>query len=642
MSIRLINPSGEENIAPTLRSRSKSVTDLMSNAIKAGPRPPAKRNALGDVTNRGLVPRESNGQQLKIDALLNPHNVPPLAENKAPTVSISSQDLYRQSDRRVPAWERDKRFDSRGLDILASIASTDFSVPSSRPDVYHLGEPESTRPFPFTSETLGPGQLVRDSAIFVEERFTDRFDANTEPWLPPPSAACPSLAGRHFKSQPQLKVEQPTLRRTQSKQFERTPGNISHATVMQGAPAAMIATSHAAAHGGHSALTCLPANQERLTNDDESCDFDFCQDCDLNLDADDSRAVQIYSEGNESRDEPVEYEVMELYTTTYGLPPKTLLGPRHPVIAPSHYSACDLEEINAAKLVIGGTVAYQDLLDDMSDPYMVAGYSEEIFSYMHELEARMLPYTHYMDGQEDLDWHMRSILIGWIVEVHDRFHLLPETLYLAVNYIDRFLCGKIVSTAKLQLVGATALLVATKYEEISCPEIREIAAVVDNCYSNNEIMKAERYMLTMLRFELGWPGPMNFLRRISKADCYDVETRTMAKYFLELALVDSRFVSTLPSYLAAATHCLAMLILEKGYWKFLHVYYSGFTYRQLLPAIQTLLHCCERPLLHHESVFKKYSTERFQSTSRVVQRSLSRGFSLPDHRYVGRPVAYHE
>ncbi|PHH80647.1 hypothetical protein CDD82_1629 [Ophiocordyceps australis] len=405
----------------------------------------------------------------------------------------------------------------------------------------------------------------------------------------------------------------------------------------------MIANSHATAHDGHTALIPLPANQEHLANDCESCDLEVCQDCELNLEVDDSRPVQIYSQGNESRDEHVGYEGIELYMTTYdGLPPKTVLDPTHPVIAPRRYSACDLEEINAAKLVIGGTVAYQDLLDDMSDPYMVAGYSQEIFTYMHELETRMLPYTHYMDGQEEVDWRMRSILINWIVDVHDRFRLLPETLFLAVNYIDRFLCGKIVSTAKLQLVGVTALLVATKYEEISCPEIREIGSVVENCYSDNDIIKAERYMLTMLGFELGWPGPLNFLRRISKADSYDVETRTMAKYFLELALVDYRFVSTLPSYLAAATHCLAMLILEKGYWKFLHVYYSGFTYRQLLPAIQTLLNCLERPLWHHESVFTKYTEERFQSTSLVVQRVLSSGFVLPNHRYVGGPVAYHE
>ena len=69
---------------------------------------------------------------------------------------------------------------------------------------------------------------------------------------------------------------------------------------------------------------------------------------------------------------------------------------------------------------------------------------------------------------------MRSILIDWVVQVHQRFNLLPETLFLTVNYIDRFLSCKIVSLGKLQLVGATAIFVAAKYEEVQCPTISEI------------------------------------------------------------------------------------------------------------------------------------------------------------------------
>lgn len=161
---------------------------------------------------------------------------------------------------------------------------------------------------------------------------------------------------------------------------------------------------------------------------------------------------------------------------------------------------------------------------------------------------------------------MRAVLMEWIVQVHSRFALLPETLFLTVNYIDRFLSAKVVSISKLQLVGATALLVASKYEEINCPSLTEIVYMVDNGYSPDEILKAERFMLSMLGFELGWPGPMSFLRRVSKADDYDLDTRTLAKYFLELTIMDERFVASPPSYLAAGAHCLSRLILGKGHW----------------------------------------------------------------------------
>ena len=161
---------------------------------------------------------------------------------------------------------------------------------------------------------------------------------------------------------------------------------------------------------------------------------------------------------------------------------------------------------------------------------------------------------------------MRSVLMDWIVQVHFRFNLLPETLFLCVNYVDRFLSHKVVSLGKLQLVGATALLIAAKFEEVTAPSIQEMVYMVDRGYSFDEISKAERFMLTILNFELGWPGPMSFLRRISKADDYDLETRTVAKYFLELTIMDERFVSTPPSFAAAGAHCLARLMLQKGCW----------------------------------------------------------------------------
>lgn len=161
---------------------------------------------------------------------------------------------------------------------------------------------------------------------------------------------------------------------------------------------------------------------------------------------------------------------------------------------------------------------------------------------------------------------MRSVLMDWLVQVHLRFSLLPETLFLCINLIDRFLSCKVVSLAKLQLVGATAIFIAAKYEEINCPSLQEIVYMVDNGYDAEEILKAERFMLTMLQFELGWPGPMSFLRRISKADEYDFETRTLAKYFLELTIMDERFVGSPPSFTAAGAHCLARLMLHKGTW----------------------------------------------------------------------------
>ncbi|KAF4551168.1 G2/mitotic-specific cyclin-4-like protein [Elsinoe fawcettii] len=297
------------------------------------------------------------------------------------------------------------------------------------------------------------------------------------------------------------------------------------------------------------------------------------------------------------------------------------------VLAPK-YTAAIRAEIASAKELVEANRTPEEIEDDQWDMSMVAEYGEEIFDYMRVLEERMRPNPHYMDLQTECQWSMRAVLLDWLVQVHARFQLLPETLFLSVNYIDRFLSCKVVSLAKLQLVGATALFLAAKYEEVNCPSISEIVFMVDGGYTMDEILKAERFMLSMLAFELGWPGPMSFLRRISKADDYDLETRTLAKYFLEVTIMDERFVGCPPSSTAAAAHCLARQMLRKGDWTPAHVYYSNYTYAQLRPLTAVMVECCEDPNKHHAAVFAKYQDKRYKKASFFVQTEMQAGFCL--------------
>ncbi|KAJ5610987.1 hypothetical protein N7510_007706 [Penicillium lagena] len=291
-----------------------------------------------------------------------------------------------------------------------------------------------------------------------------------------------------------------------------------------------------------------------------------------------------------------------------------------------------------AKDIVESTRTPEDIEEDFWDTSMVAEYGSEIFLHLRTREIEMLPEADYMANQAEIQWSMRSVLMDWLVQVHHRFTLLPETLYLCVNYIDRFLSRKIVSLGKLQLVGATALFIAAKYEEITAPSVQEIVYMVDGGYTIDEILKAERFMLNILDFELGWPGPMSFLRRISKADDYDLETRTVAKYFLEVTIMDERFVCTPPSFAAAGAHCLARLILYKGCWTPAHAFYSGYLYAQLIPVITTMLDCCVNPRRHHGAVFEKYSDRRFKRAALYVETEIMRGFLLPPVADLSNPA----
>ncbi|KAJ6099181.1 hypothetical protein N7467_000716 [Penicillium canescens] len=290
-----------------------------------------------------------------------------------------------------------------------------------------------------------------------------------------------------------------------------------------------------------------------------------------------------------------------------------------------------------AKDIVESQLTEEDIIEDRYDTTMVAEYNDEIFLHLRQKEIDMLPVPDYMANQSEIQWSMRSVLMDWLVQVHQRFNLLPETLYLTVNYIDRFLSHKIVSLGKLQLVGATAIFIAAKFEEITAPSVQEIVYMVDGGYSMDEILKAERFMLTILDFDLGWPGPMSFLRRISKADEYDLETRTVAKYFLELTIMDERFVCTPPSFVAAGAHCLARMLLNKGQWTPAHAFYSGYLYAQLIPVLLTMLDCCENPRRHHAAIFEKYSDRRFKRASVFVEAELAHDFALPEVSHLNDP-----
>lgn len=132
--------------------------------------------------------------------------------------------------------------------------------------------------------------------------------------------------------------------------------------------------------------------------------------------------------------------------------------------------------------------------EDVDDPLMVSEYVVEIFEYLREQEFLTLPTPDYMTRQKDLHWKMRGILVDWLVEVHQKFRLLPETLFLAVNIIDRFLSLRVCSLPKLQLVGITALFIASKYEEVMCPSIQNFIYMADGGYTDSEILQAEQYV----------------------------------------------------------------------------------------------------------------------------------------------------
>ncbi|KAM4056082.1 G2/mitotic-specific cyclin-4 [Hirsutella rhossiliensis] len=603
MQARPSRPRGAENAVPLLHQRHKSTGNLdMSNASAAGIRGPAKRAAFGDVTNQS-----KNALGARDEAKAGKHQ-PALASHNAQPLGVVNKEnlLYNNGGGSHNNHSKAKDSFLRPAQRPAALTAKPKTAADNRPA-------EVTRkPVPGASLVPG-GQPGRGEAAVSRHTATDEIERALGL-----AASQASLEGlpfpqpRHYKSQPQLKQQPPTLRRTQSRQFEGTNAVADKAARADADPGGL-PSRHLEPSADHAAYLghLYPGpDRETLSHTPAMSEPEDCWDEDYDEEYDDQDQAYTTAHSFRSRD-------MTMGGVT------TLLAPR--------VTARVQRELEEAKLEVQQTRSPEDVEEELWDVSMVAEYGEEIFDYLRELEIKMLPNPHYMEIQTEIQWSMRSVLMDWLVQVHNRFNLLPETLFLTVNYIDRFLSCKVVSIGKLQLVGATAILVASKYEEINCPSLEEIVYMVDGGYNLEEILKAERFMLSMLSFELGWPGPMSFLRRVSKADDYDLETRTLAKYFLELTIMDERFVASPPSFLAAGAHCLSRLVLSKGEWTKQHVHYSGYTWAQLKPLVTMLIECCDQPRLHHSAVYEKYKDRRYKGASTIVQRALDAGFTLPHH-----------
>ncbi|KAJ7695488.1 cyclin-like protein [Mycena rosella] len=261
------------------------------------------------------------------------------------------------------------------------------------------------------------------------------------------------------------------------------------------------------------------------------------------------------------------------------------------------------------------TSPWDDLdADDVGDPVMVSEYVVDIFNYLKQIELTTMPNPNYMASQTELAWKMRGVLNDWLIQLHVRFRLLPETLFLCVNIIDRFLSARVVSLAKLQLVGVTCMFIAAKFEEVVAPSVTQFLECADSSYTEAEILQAERYVLKTLDWNLSYPNPVHYLRRVSKADDYNLKARTLGKYLLEIGCLEWRLIAAPPSLLAAAAIWLARMALGEENWTPNLAHYSSYPESALLPTANLMLNYVLKPP-RHEAFHHKYAGKKFSKAS---------------------------
>ncbi|XP_023249350.1 cyclin-A2 [Seriola lalandi dorsalis] len=247
----------------------------------------------------------------------------------------------------------------------------------------------------------------------------------------------------------------------------------------------------------------------------------------------------------------------------------------------------------------------------------VPEYAAEIHTYLREMEVKTRPKAGYMKKQPDITNSMRAILVDWLVEVGEEYKLQNETLYLAVNYIDRFLSSMSVLRGKLQLVGTAAMLLASKFEEIYPPEVAEFVYITDDTYTKKQVLRMEHLVLKVLSFDLAAPTISQFLTQYFLHQSVNKQVESLAMYLGELSLIDSDpFLKYLPSQTAAAAYILANNTVTGGSWPKSLTEMSGYSLEDLMPCVEDLHRIYLNAAQHaQQSVQEKYKGPKYHNVS---------------------------
>ncbi|KAI9193789.1 hypothetical protein LWI28_000179 [Acer negundo] len=228
---------------------------------------------------------------------------------------------------------------------------------------------------------------------------------------------------------------------------------------------------------------------------------------------------------------------------------------------------------------------------DVNDELAVAEYVDELYMFYKATEDESRVHD-YMVSQPCINSKMRTILADWLIEVHSRYQLMPETLYLSINILDRYLSMKTITRRELQLVGISSMLTACKYEEGYAPQVNDFVCLTDYAYGGVEIRVMEKAILEQLGWYLTVPTTYVFLVRYIKASVLpDQEMENMASFLAELGLIHySTTVHYCQSMLAASAVYTARCTLNKRpFWTETLEHHTGYREDQLMDCAKLLV-----------------------------------------------------
>ncbi|BGP17696.1 hypothetical protein JCM10213v2_005735 [Rhodosporidiobolus nylandii] len=199
-------------------------------------------------------------------------------------------------------------------------------------------------------------------------------------------------------------------------------------------------------------------------------------------------------------------------------------------------------------------------------PLLEREYREDVRAYMYEMQSKTMASAELIDQQPELKWYMRGFLVDFLVEIHLQHRLRPETLYLALNIVDRYVSKRIVFKKHYQLVGCAALWIAAKFEDAKdrVPTLPELVEMCSHAYDEKAFVQMEGHVLTTIQWVIGHPTAEAWLRLACVTGTVeDARTQHVARFLMELTLFHREFIQFYTSDIAVASLLLARFMLGK-------------------------------------------------------------------------------
>ena len=269
---------------------------------------------------------------------------------------------------------------------------------------------------------------------------------------------------------------------------------------------------------------------------------------------------------------------------------------------------------------------FQNNQDNIS---YVGEYLEEIYMnlLLEENQSTIKPKYGYMANQPEINEIMRAILIDWIIDVHLRFNLRQDTLFMTIWLIDTYLSFAFIQRDKLQLLGITCLLISGKSHEIYYPQHNKLLEMTDNAYIKEEMLTMENEILKKLNFFIVCPNPIDFYNILSKMFNFEKKQYYLGNYFIEAALVNYPILKYSSSVIASSCAYLVMKYYKiDGY----QILYNNFIVNEKCPedvikdAAKEIYFLVDNlSKSKFKSVKKKFSLTQFENVSEILQNLAS-------------------